>query len=69
MLPTKVHRNRSTGSKQEDFKAFYHIWAWKPSGDQYYVNIFSFLCTSKLRYKNLVKKGQVVSETRGPMVL
>ena len=32
MLHTKVHGNRSTGSKEEDFKAFYHIWARKPSG-------------------------------------
>ena len=29
VLHTEVHGNRSTGSK-EDFKAFYHIWAWKP---------------------------------------
>ena len=26
-LHSKVH-----GSKEEDFKAFYHIWAWKPPG-------------------------------------
>ena len=32
VLHTKVHGNLSTGSKEEDFKAFYHIWACKPSG-------------------------------------
>ena len=31
MLHTEVHGNQSTGSKEEDFKAFYHIWARKPS--------------------------------------
>ena len=43
VLHTKVHGNRSTGSKEEDFKAFYHIWARKPSG--HVTNIFSFPCT------------------------
>ena len=33
MLHTKVHGNWSTGSiKKKIFKAFYHIWAKKPSG-------------------------------------
>ena len=32
MLHTKVHGNRSTDAKEEDFKAFYHIWEWKSSG-------------------------------------
>ena len=52
MIHTKVHRNQSTGSKEEDFKAFYHIhvWARKPSGHE---TIFSF---SKLTYKICSKK-------------
>ena len=32
MLHTKVHVNRSTDSKEEDFEAIYHIWARIPSG-------------------------------------
>ena len=30
MLHTKFHENLSTGSGEE-FKGFYHIWAWRPS--------------------------------------
>ena len=32
MLHTKVHGNRSTGSKDEILNAFYHKLARKPSG-------------------------------------
>ena len=32
MLHTKVYGNRSTGSKEEDFKNFYHIRARNPPG-------------------------------------
>ena len=57
MLHTKVHGNRSTCSKEEDFKAFYHIWAKKPSG--YVTNIiltyFHFLYL-KVYKQNLIKK-------------
>ena len=67
MLRTKVHENPSTGSKEKDFKAFYHIWARKPSG--HVTNIifthFHFLVPKSFHTKfgqNLVKKGQVVSE-------
>ena len=31
MLHTKFHENRPAGSGEEDFKGFYHIWAWRPS--------------------------------------
>ena len=31
MLHTKFRGNRSTGSREEDFEAFYHIWAWRSS--------------------------------------
>ena len=58
VLHTKVHGNRSTGSKEEDFKVFLPyvgeeaIW----SCDQHYINIFSFPCTYKLTYKIWSKK-------------
>ena len=42
MLHTKIHGNRSTGSKEEDFKAFYHIWARKPSGHVTNIILTSF---------------------------
>ena len=32
MLNTKFRGNRPAGSKEEDFKGFYHIWAWRPYG-------------------------------------
>ena len=32
VLHTKAHGNRSTGFKEENFMAFNHIWARKPSG-------------------------------------
>ena len=32
VLHTKAHGNRSTGSEEENFMAFNHIWARKPSG-------------------------------------
>ena len=31
MLHNKFHENRYTGSGEEIFKGFYHIWAWLPS--------------------------------------
>ena len=31
MLHTKIRGIQSTGSRGEDFKGFYHIWAWWPS--------------------------------------
>ena len=53
MLFTKVHGNRSSASKEEDFKAFYHIWARKPSG--HVINIilthFHFLVPKSLHTK------------------
>ena len=44
MLHTKFRENRPAGSGEEDFKGFYHIWAWRPSWscDQHYVIRFSF---------------------------
>ena len=31
MLHTKFRENRPSGSGEEDFKGFYHIWMWRPS--------------------------------------
>ena len=30
MLYTNLKGHQSVGSREEDFKGFYHIWAWKP---------------------------------------
>ena len=53
MLHTKVHRNRSTGSKEEDFKAFYHKWARKQSGHvtNIMLTYFHFLVPKSLHTK------------------
>ena len=61
MLHTKVHGNRSTGSK-EDCKAFYQFVGKDAicAYDQYYINNFIFLYLTAY-IQNLVKKGQVVS--------
>ena len=40
------------------YKAFQNIWAWKPSGHVTNILISSYL---KVYIQNLVKKGQVVS--------
>ena len=64
MLHTKFHVNRSTGYKEEDFKAFfYHICAWKPSGHVTNIKLtyFYFLVPKRLHTK-FGKKVQVVSE-------
>ena len=44
MLHTKFCQNRSTGSGEEDFEGFYHIWTWLPSWScgQHHVNKFYF---------------------------
>ena len=31
MLHAKFQDHRASGSGEEDFKGFYHIWAWRPS--------------------------------------
>ena len=31
MLHAKVQDHRTSGSGEEDFKGFYHKWAWWPS--------------------------------------
>ena len=31
MLHAKIQDHRTSGSGEDDFKGFYHIWAWRPS--------------------------------------
>ena len=31
MIHAKFQDNRTSGSGEDDFKGFYHIWAWRPS--------------------------------------
>ena len=52
MLHTKAHGNGSTGSKEE-FKAFYHILARKPTGhvNDIILTYFHFVVPKKLKYK------------------
>ena len=62
MLHTKVHGNWSTGAK-EDFKAFYHIRAWKPSGHVTYITLTFFISfVPKSVHKIFVNKCHVVDE-------
>ena len=46
MLHTKFQDPRPLGSGEEDFKGFYHIWAWRPSWscdlDYLYTHWFPF---------------------------
>ena len=60
MLHTKFHQNLPSGSWKEDFKVFYHIWAWQPSWscDLQNVDEFSLTCTYKLTFKIWLKMGQ-----------
>ena len=53
MLHTKNHGNWSTGPKEEDFRAFYHIWAKKPSGHvtNIILTYFHFLVPKSLHTK------------------
>ena len=57
MLHTKFRGNQSTGSGEEDFEWFYHIWTWWPSlsCDQHHVNKFSFLVPESLHIKFCLK--------------
>ena len=60
MLHINIYENRSTGSRDQNFMALYHIWAMKPSDHvtniilTYFISLFL-----KAQIQNLVKKGQV----------
>ena len=62
MLHTKFHGNLSAGSR-EDFKGFYHIWAWRPSWscDQHHFHQFFITLYLKAFIQNLVQIGTIVS--------
>ena len=55
---TKFMEIESLVPRDNVFKAFQNIWAWKPSGHVTNILIFSYL---KVYIQNYVKKGQVVS--------
>ena len=44
MIHAKYQDHRTSGSLEEDFKGFYHIWAWRPSWpcDLYHLYTLSF---------------------------
>ena len=52
MLHTKFQGHRSIGYG-EDFKDFYHIWAWRPSWSYYPAHLykFSFPFSNRLSYE------------------
>ena len=62
VLHTKVNRNQSTGSKEKDFEAFYHLWERKPTGHvtKIIFTYFNFLAPKSLHTK-FGQKGQAVS--------
>ena len=56
VLHTKVHGNCSTGSKEEDFMAFFHIWARKPSSHVNSIILTHFISLYlKANKQNLIK--------------
>ena len=57
MLHAKIQDHRPLGSGEEDFKGFYHIWAWQPSWscdlDYLYTSWKCFLETLRTEFKTL----------------
>ena len=53
MLHAKFQDYRMSGSGEEDFKGFYHIWAWWPSWscDLYHLYKLSFLLPKEAPYE------------------
>ena len=62
MLYTKFQLNRPVESKEEDFKDFYHIWAWRPSWsyDQDHLSKLPFPYPKEDLHE--ISIGQAVSE-------
>ena len=50
MLHTKFRGNRSTGSGEDDFEGFYHIWAWQPSWSCGHHHVNTFFTSWKLTF-------------------
>ena len=66
MLHAKFQDHRISGSGEEDFKGFYHIWAWRPSWscDLDHLYKLSFPLPKEAPHKIWLMIGQEVSEER-----
>ena len=66
MLHAKFQDHRIAGSGEEDFKGFYHIWAWRPSWscDLDHLYKLSFPLPKEAPHKIWLLIGQEVSEER-----
>ena len=64
MLHAKFHIHRTYGSREENFKGFYHIWAWRPSWSCDLDHLFklSFPLHQGAPTWNLALIGQAVPE-------
>ena len=64
MLHAKFQDHRTSGSGEEDFKSFYHIWAWRPSWscDLNYINFHPYFL--RRLHLNLALIGHVVSKKK-----
>ena len=63
MLHAKFQDPRPLGSGEEDFKGFYHIWAWRPC-DLDYLYTHWFPLPIDASYKNFALIGRAVSEKK-----
>ena len=68
MLHAKLQDHRTSGSGEEDFQGFYHIWAWRPSWscDLDHLYKFSFPLPKEAQHKiwlRLVKRSSVNGRT------
>ena len=66
MLHAKFQDHRISGSGEEDFKGFYHIWAWRPSWscDLDHLYKLSFPLPKEAPHKIWLLIGQEISEER-----
>ena len=62
MLHTKFQDHRTSGSGEDFFRDFYHIWAWRPSCHVPWT-IYIIFCSSFPRRPH-IKFGQAVSEEK-----
>ena len=55
MLHSMFQDHRTSGSGEEDFKGFYHIWVWRPSWlcDLYHLYKLSFPLPKETPHKIL----------------
>ena len=66
MLYAKLEDHRTSGSGEEDFKSFYHIWAWRPSWscDLDHLHKLSFPLPKKILHKIWASLAKLVSEKK-----